>query len=109
MHLHTLDGVPADFCLPRGLEIYKGIGGQLKSSIGASLEILADDVPRNIDSAHALATGLGLDPWAVVVNPAPFLHCDAVSAQTTTDTASARGGVGCPSRGSMWINVGIWQ
>ena len=72
-------GVPADYCLPRGLSIFQGIGAQLRSSVGPSPSIIADAVARNIDSAHALAAGLGLPASAVQVDSAPFAHCDAPS------------------------------
>ena len=72
--------VPYDYCLPRGLSILEGIGGQLVQDWAVDinhLEIIADDLPRNIDSMAALARGLGLAPNATNLhtNSAPFGHC----------------------------------
>ena len=68
-------GVPADYCLPRGLEIYTAVGQHLRVARFPPT-IIADDVPRNIASAGALATGLGMQASAVEVNATAFAHCD---------------------------------
>jgi hypothetical protein len=69
-------GVGKDQYVPRGLDIMQGVGAQLRKtySVQAPL-VVADDVPRNIDSAHALAKGLGLPSSAVTVNGSAFFRC----------------------------------
>ena len=68
-------GVPKDGCLPRGLRILENIGNRLRSADDTF--IVADNVTRNIDSAHALATGLNLAPNSsnLRVDGSAFLHC----------------------------------
>ena len=52
--------MPKDTCLPRGLDIMQGVGEHLHSVYGVQEPtVIADNVPRNIASAQALAKGLG--------------------------------------------------
>eukprot|EP01050_Picozoa_sp_SAG11_P047742 SAG11_NODE_25176_length_362_cov_1.555133_1_plen_101_part_01 len=51
-------GVPKDTCLPRGLDIMQGVGRHLLAGGLVAPTVVADDVPRNIASATALAKGL---------------------------------------------------
>lgn len=75
-------GVPPDNCLPRGLTIFENIGQQLRDEVMArgadGVAVVADNVPRNVDSMHALARGLGLpaDSPSLRVDSAPFAHCN---------------------------------
>eukprot|EP01052_Picozoa_sp_SAG31_P008121 SAG31_NODE_402_length_16197_cov_5.262425_9_plen_790_part_00 len=73
-------GVPKDTCLPRGLDIMQGVGRHLLAEGLVAPTVVADDVPRNIASATALAKGLGLAPSsAVSVNGSAFVRCAAPS------------------------------
>jgi len=74
-------GVPPNNCLPRGLTILENVGHQLRAEVMArgagGVAVVADDVPRNIDSMHALARGLGLpeDSPSLQVDSGPFARC----------------------------------
>ena len=69
-------GVPKDTCLPRGLDIMQGVGEHLHSVYGVQEPtVIADNVPRNIASAQALAKGLGLPSSAVEVIGWLFYKC----------------------------------
>eukprot|EP00036_Acanthoecidae_sp_10tr_P020816 CAMPEP_0206316774 /NCGR_PEP_ID=MMETSP0106_2-20121207/16274_1 /ASSEMBLY_ACC=CAM_ASM_000206 /TAXON_ID=81532 /ORGANISM="Acanthoeca-like sp., Strain 10tr" /LENGTH=191 /DNA_ID=CAMNT_0053748307 /DNA_START=4 /DNA_END=576 /DNA_ORIENTATION=+ len=56
-------GVPPNNCLPRGLTILENVGHQLRAEVMArgagGVAVVADDVPRNIDSMHAAWTAGG--------------------------------------------------
>lgn len=50
---YVLPKVPLDYCLPRGLEIVKGVGMHLRTAatpVVSNPTIIADNVQRNIDS-----------------------------------------------------------
>ena len=74
----------------------QGVGSHLRSAEGVHQPvIIADDVPRNIDSAHALARGLGLPTQAVAINGSAFFRCNPPSkkresALIATKLATAR-------------------
>jgi len=49
-----------NICVPRGLQIMTGVGAHLRAQLVVEkVAVVADDVPRNVDSAKALAAGLG--------------------------------------------------
>jgi hypothetical protein len=101
-------GVPPDFCLPRGLQLLEAMGARLLSGHGGGdenenndhaaadgLVIIADNVPRNIDSMYALGRGLGLARNAstrrqLVVDGSAFAHCKAPDAKTKQALVEAR-------------------
>ena len=72
-------GVKADYCLPRGIQIYTGMGGHLRPLLHNPIVVGDSAAQRNIDSAHALASGLGLSPSRVIVNGSAFTHCTGPS------------------------------
>jgi hypothetical protein len=57
----------------------QGAGRHLRAAGVVAPSIVADDVARNIASAHALATGLRLLPGSVAVNGSAFVRCKAPS------------------------------
>eukprot|EP00239_Pterosperma_sp_CCMP1384_P009439 CAMPEP_0197865822 /NCGR_PEP_ID=MMETSP1438-20131217/43880_1 /TAXON_ID=1461541 /ORGANISM="Pterosperma sp., Strain CCMP1384" /LENGTH=386 /DNA_ID=CAMNT_0043484335 /DNA_START=154 /DNA_END=1314 /DNA_ORIENTATION=+ len=85
-------GVAKDMCLPRGLQIFQGIGTNMKDSFATPPMIIADNMQRNIDSAHALATGLGVPTTGVVVDHTPFDHstCKAPDSKEKDKLISSR-------------------
>jgi hypothetical protein len=87
-------GVGKDMCVPRGLDIMQGVGSHLRSALYAHGVqhplLIADDVPRNIDSAHALARGLGLTSSAVAVNGSAFFRCKPPSKRHETSLIAAQ-------------------
>jgi hypothetical protein len=69
-------GVPKDSCLPRGIRILEDIGVGLRHDLVLdSTVLIADNVTRNIDSANALARGLGLPANSPRIDGNAFLHC----------------------------------
>jgi hypothetical protein len=89
-------GVPKDMCVPRGLDIMRGVGRHLLGGVGqgsaeaAAPTVVADSVQRNIDSAHALAAGLGLPAHAVVVDGSAFVRCPSPSGAEKTRLIAKR-------------------
>ena len=83
-------GVPKDTCLPRGLDIMQGVGRHLSIAGVRSPMLVSDDVPRNIASARAMATGLGMSGSAVEINGSAFVRCPAPSDKEKTKLISKR-------------------
>eukprot|EP00729_Bicosta_minor_P020135 gene20135-22750_t len=83
--------VPLDYCLPRGLEIVKGVGMHLRTAatpVVSNPTIIADNVQRNIDSATALAEGGG---WAApTIDGTPFTRCASPSKDEKTKLIKER-------------------
>jgi len=73
-------------CTPRGQSLVQVFGSSLKDVLPLPMSLVADNITRNIDTAHRLASGLGAPPSAVSVSGALF---DPVKAKLCADLTPA--------------------